>query len=100
MRGKLQTSIVIEDELGETEYDVRVLYQYDKGYAGSYYQPPEPASVEILEIKPADTALTVPEHFYEDEGLIAECMADVAEQAAEAAEWRAQSRRDALMGGF
>ena len=100
MRGILHTSIVIEDELGETEYDVRVLYQYDKGYKGDYYQPPEPDSVEILEITPADRALTVPEHFYEDEGLIAECMADVAEQAAEAAEWRAQSRRDALMGGF
>ena len=96
MRGILHTSI----ETDETEYDVRVLYQYDKGYKGDYYQPPEPASVEILEIKPADTTLTVPEHFYEDEGLIAECMADVAEQAAEAAEWRAQSRRDALMGGF
>ena len=100
MRGTLSTSIVIDDELGETEYDVRVLYQYDKGYAGSYYQPPEPASVEIIEITPADQSLTVPEHFYEDEGLIAECMADVAEQAAEAAEWRAQSRRDQLMGGF
>lgn len=100
MRGILSTSIVIENELGETEYAVRVLYQYDKGYAGSYYQPPEPASVEIIEITPTDQSLTVPEHFYEDEGLIAECMADVEEQAAEAAEWRAQSRRDQLMGGF
>lgn len=100
MRGILHTSIVIEDELGETEYDVRVVYQYDKGYRGDYYQPPEPDSVEIITITPADAALTVPEHFYEDDGLIAECFADAASEAAEAAEWRAQSRRDAMMGGF
>lgn len=82
MRGTLHTSIVIEDELGETEYDVRVLYQYDKGYKGDYYQPPEPASVEILEIAPADTALIIPEHFCDDPGLIAECMADAEAWAA------------------
>lgn len=85
MRGIFSTSIVIEDELGETEYDVRVLYQYDKGYKGDYYQPPEADSVEIIKITPADTSITVSEHFYEDDGLIAECMADVAHRAAEAA---------------
>ncbi len=100
MRGILSTSIVIDDELGETEYDVRVVYQYDKGYRGDYYQPPEVDSIEIIDITPADTSFIVPESFYDDEALIAECFADVAEQAAEAAEWHAQSRRDALMGGF
>lgn len=94
--GLFTTSI----EIDETEYDVRVRYQYDKGYAGSYYQPPEPPSVEILEITPADKALIVPDSFYEDETLIAECFADVEAEAEEAAEWRAQSRRDQLMGGF
>lgn len=96
MRGSFTTSI----EIDETEYDVRVRYQYDKGYAGSYYQPPEPPSVEILEIKPADKALIVPDCFYEDDALIAECLADVEAEAEEAAEWRAQSRRDQLMGGL
>lgn len=99
-RGTFTTSIVIDNELGENEYDVRVLYQYDKGYAGSYYQPPEPASIEILEITPADKSITVSDSFYEDEALIAECFADAAAEAEEAAEWRAQSRRDQLMGGF
>ena len=89
MRGILSTSIVIEDELGETEYDVRVVYQYDKGYRGDYYQPPEADSVEIITITHADAALIIPEHFYEDEGLIAECFADAASEAAEAEEWRA-----------
>jgi hypothetical protein len=100
MKGTFSTSIVIDDELGETEYDVRVLYQYDKGYKGDYYHPPEPDSVEIIKITPADSGFIVPEHFYEDDGLIAECLADAANEAVEAAEWREQSRRDALMEGF
>jgi|GEM_PF-2728942 len=100
MRNIFSTSIMIDDELGETEYDVRVTYEGHAGYKGDYYQPAEPPSIEIINIEPADKALTVPEHFYEDEGLIAECFADWENERAEAAEWRAQSRRDQLMGGF
>lgn len=99
-RGILSTSITIEDELGETDYDVRVIYSRDKGYKGSYYQPAEPSSVEIVEIQCADKSVTIPEHFYEDEALLAECMEDWASEEIEAAEWRAQSRRDQLMEGF
>lgn len=99
-RGSFTTSITIEDELGETEYDVRVLYSRDAGYKGSFYEPPEAASVEIIDIAPSDKSITVPDAFYEDEDLIAECFADWRAEQEDAAEWRAQSRRDQLMGGF
>lgn len=96
-RGVLTTSILIEDELGETEYDVRVLYDRAPGFRGTYYQPAEPSSVEIIEITPKDQSIAVPEHFYTDDGLLAECMADWAEEIEDAAEWRAQDRRDRLL---
>lgn len=99
-RGSFTTSITIEDELGETEYDVRVIYSRHAGFRGTYYQPAEEASVEIISIEPKDQSITVPESFYEDDGLIAECFADWEAEEAEAEEWRAQSHRDQLMGGF
>ncbi len=100
-RGSFSTSITIEDELGETEYDVRVLYTRYAGCKGSYYEPAEDPSVEIISIEPADRSITVPDSFYEDETLIAECMQDWAEEAENAREWRAQCRRDdALLAGF
>lgn len=99
-RGIFSTSITIEDELGETEYDVRVTYTGSAGYKGSFYEPAEEPSVEIINIEPKDKSITVPESFYEDDDLIAECFADWRAQQEEAAEWRAQSRRDSLLGGF
>lgn len=30
--------------------EVEVAYYYDKGYEGSFYEPPEPESIEICEI--------------------------------------------------
>ena len=100
MRGIFSTSILIKDELGETEYDVRVTYERYAGFKGTYFQPAEPPSIEIIRIEPADQSLTVPDYFYEDEDLIAEFHADWRAWQDEAAEWRAQSRRDQLMGGF
>ena len=99
-RGSFSTSITIEDELGETDYDVRVLYDRYSGFAGDRIDPPEDASVEIIEITPADKSITVPEHFYEDDALIAECMEDWAIEVADAEEYRAEAARDRLMEGF
>lgn len=42
----------------------------------------------------------LPDDYEATDELIAECLADWAEEDAEAEEWRAQSRRDQLMGGF
>ena len=99
-RGSFSTSITIEDELGETEYDVRVIYDRYRGFPGDRIDPPEDASVEIIEITPADKSITVPEHFYEDDALIAECMENWAIDVADAEEYRAEARRDRLMEGF
>ena len=99
-RGILSTSITIEDELGETDYDVGVIYSRSKGFRGDHIDPPEPSSVEIVEIQCADKSVNIPGHFYDDEALLAECMEDWASEEIEAAEWRAQSRRDRLMEGF
>lgn len=100
-RGSFKTSLLWHDSRGsEIEADVRVTYSRHAGYKGDYYQPPEEASVEIVEIQPADKSITVPEHFFEDEALVAECLQDWDNDEADAEEWRAQSRRDRLMGGF
>lgn len=100
-RGSFKTSLLWHDSRGsEIEADVRVTYSRYAGYKGDHHQPSEPASVEIVEIQCADKSVTVPEHFYEDKALLAECMEDWASEEADAEEWRAQSRRDRLMGGF
>ena len=100
-RGILTTSIMWHDSRGsEVEADVRVIYSRRKGFRGDHIDPPEPSSVEIVEIQCADKSVTIPEHFYEDEALLAECMEDWASEEIEAAEWREQSRRDRLMEGF
>ena len=99
-RGTFATSLCWEDANGdEIEADVRVLYSRDKGFAGDHIDPPEPASIEIISITPADPTVIVPTRFETDDDLIAECMADWAAEEIEAAEWRAQSRRDQLMEG-
>jgi hypothetical protein len=96
-RGSFTTSITIEDDQdGEADYDVRVTYSRYEGYKGGYYQPPEDPSVEILEIIPADKSIIVPSHFYEDDGLIAECMEDWQDDCERAAEYKAEARAEML----
>lgn len=96
-RGSFTTSITIEDEMdGGADYDVRVTYSRYAGYKGDYYQPPEDPSVEILEIVPADKSIIVPSHFYEDDGMIAECMEDWRDDCERAEEYKAEARADML----
>lgn len=100
-RGILFTTLAWEDANGdEISADVRVIYGRDKGYRGDLTSPPEEASVWIDEILPADKSIAIPERFFEDDDLIAECMEDWADDEIAAAEWREQSRRDRLMEGF
>ena len=100
-RGTFKTSLLWADSQGEEiEADVRVTYSRYAGYKGDYYQPSEPASVEIVEIVPADKSITIPEHFHEDDALLAECMEDWASEEADAEEYRAEAARDRLMEGF
>lgn len=96
-RGSFATSIPIEDEMdGQADHDVRVTYSRYEGYRGDYYQPPEDPSVEILEIVPADKSIIVPSYFYEDDGLIAECMENWQDECERAAEYKAEARAEML----
>lgn len=100
-RGILFTNLLWHDSRGgEVETRVRVVYSRHAGFKGDMTDPPEAASVEIVSITSEPGGIDVPAHFMDDEDLLAECLADWAEDDVRAAEWRAQSRRDdLLMGG-
>ncbi|ANI79043.1 hypothetical protein [Sphingobium sp. EP60837] len=95
-----KTAIHWLDGEEEREAYVGVRYTGHKGFRGDHIDPPEPASVEIQEIKVLEGDSPVPDEMYYDDDLLAECLQDWAEEAIEAAEWEAQSRRDRLMEGF
>ena len=87
------TRITLPDE---QDSDIRVEYSFYAGYKGSQIEPPEPASVEITSITPADPSITIPDDLYEDGDLLAECMAHYRDMLDDAAERRAEDRREAL----
>jgi len=64
-----------------------VIYEYHKGFAGDWYDPPEPDTVEILAVTP-DVALSA----YDD--LVAEAFEDHAGYLSDALEYRAELRRE------
>lgn len=99
-RGILSTDLLWHDSRGgEIETRVRVVYSYYKGFAGDCTDPPEPASVEIQSITSEPAGVDIPDSFFEDEDLLAECMQDWIASEEDAAEWRAQCRRDDLLMG-
>ena len=67
--------------------EVTITYAYHRAYAGSYYEPPEPASIEIQSVEPA-----MPEDVWEEMESL--CFEDYSEYLADAAEYRAELRRD------
>lgn len=67
------------------EQEVTVTYTYHAVYKGDYYQPPEPPTVEIQSVKP-DVG--------DWDGLEFEAMQDYVDYLADAAEYRAEMRRD------
>lgn len=93
-------------ERGEDEIELAVIYDVTAFVParlyGDYPQPAEGGEVELISIKHKGAEFTLTDA--EESALITECEeragSDMAEEAAEAAEWRAQSRRDALMEGF
>lgn len=82
---------------GEVETDALVTYSFYAGYQGDYYNPPEPASVEITEIISGDPSIDIPPHFYTSAELEAECMEDWAARLADAEERRGEALRDDRM---
>lgn len=94
-RGIMFTTLLWHDSRGgEVETRARVVYSHHNGFRGSHIDPPEPASIEIQSITSEPAGIEIPDQFFEDEELLAECMQDWVEDEAEAKEWLAQSRRD------
>lgn len=84
MTQSFTTTLTLPDE---TEVEVAVTYRHIKGYPASWVEPDEPDSVEIDSVVP-----DVPESCYAD--LIEQAFEDHASYLADAAEWKADMRRD------
>lgn len=102
MRFPFNTSI----EVGDDEIELAVIYDVTPFVParlyGDYPQPAEGGEVELISVKRDGVEYPLTDE--QEASLIRECEErageDMAEEAAAAAEWRAQSRRDALMDGF
>ena len=99
-RATFNTELRWHDSRGsEIEASVRVLYSFTRGYLATLEEPGEEPSYEIITITPADSLVTIPDHFYTDAELIAECAEHWSGEEEAAAEWRAQAHRDSLLMG-
>ena len=93
-------------ERGDEEIELAVIYDVSPFVSavlyGDYPQPAEGGEVEIISVKCDGAAFNLYPH--EEAALQKACeeraVSDIEAERSEAAEWRAQSRRDALMGGF
>lgn len=93
-------------EVGDDEIELSVIYDVTPFVPaqlyGDYPQPAEGGEVELISVKLGGADCQLSDE--QEAALIRECEeranTDIAEEQAEAAEWRAQSRRDALMEGF
>lgn len=89
-------------DAGDEEIELAVIYDVTPLVAATYWQPAEGGEVELISVKHGGA--DYPLSGEQEAALIRECEErageDMAEERAAAEEWRAQSRRDALMGGF
>lgn len=84
--GKFNTVLGWGDD---NEAKVTVTYIYHRAYADTLEEPGEPENVEIQSISG-----DVPDSFYGDEDLIAECLADYHDDQIAAAEYRSEQRKE------
>lgn len=86
-------------ERGDEEIELAVIYDVSRFVPATYWQPAEGGEVEIISVKRngADFHLTDPEEAALQRACEERAQSDVEEEACEAAEWRAQCRRDDLM---
>ena len=103
--GSFTTTIEIGSGLADYEAEIEVSYRIHPGDRGSYYQPPEEATAEIedITILASDgTKFPAPwlaDLMAEDEEILALCMLDAEERHQDAAECRAEAKREARMLG-
>lgn len=92
-------------EVGDEEIELFVIYDVTPlvpaRLYGDYPQPAEGGEVELISVKHNGAEFPLTDK--QEAALIRECeeraQSDVAEEEAEAAEWRAQSRRDERLMG-
>jgi hypothetical protein len=86
-------------ERGDDEIKLEVIYSVTPFIAATYWQPAEGGEVEIISVKRDGAEFTPTDA--EEVALQTACEErahdDMAEEAAAAAEWRAQARRDDMM---
>lgn len=99
---KFRTPILVAIAGIEHEWPATVIYACYPGFAGSRTDPPEEASVEIVDIKllgehgaQVDLPEQVVNKFAEDEHLLDLLMQDWAEDKQRAAEYRAEAMAEA-----
>ena len=93
-------------ERGDEEIELTVIYNVSPFVPavlyGDYPQPAEGGEVEIISVKCDGAEFGLYPH--EEAALQTACeeraQSDVEAEASDAAEWREQSRRDEMMGGF
>ncbi len=88
----------------EYEFEVEVEYSVSPAFAGTYYQPPEPANAEIADISivtdgKKHRADWLTDTMCDNDELLALCMQDAAERHQDAMESRAEARREERMLG-
>lgn len=101
---RLHTSLEILTGDAGYEIDIVVDYSVYAGFAGSYEQPPEPASASITDVSVVSEGKTYPAPWLcdliaDDEEILALCLGDDCERAEYAAEQRADAKREAMMLG-
>ncbi len=93
----------VDHMIGRNEVELTVTYSVTPGCParlyGDYPHPAEDAEVEIVSIKHKGTPVTLSDE--EEDALLQQAIErsgeDMAEEAANAADWRDQCRRDDLM---
>lgn len=102
---KLATTIEIGSGLADYEIEIEIGYRIHPGDRGSHYQPATEATAEIEDvtiIASDGTKYPAPwlaDLLVDDEEMLSLCLLDGDERAEDAAEYRAEARREARLLG-
>lgn len=101
----VRTSVEIGSGLSDYEAEIDVEYRIHPGFKGTYYQPPEEASAEIIAVTIiADDGTKYPapwlaDMLCDDEEVLSLCLEDAAERYEDAMDQRAEAKREERMLG-
>lgn len=101
----VRTSVEIGSGLSDYEVEIDVEYRINPGFKGTYYQPPEEASAEIIAvtiIAEDGTKYPAPwlaDMLCDDEEVLSLCLLDTAERYEDAMDQRAEAKREERMLG-